>query len=175
MGGLFRQRKQYGRRQALVRRSQTALPNKPPKESVTKGFFHGVFEVQGFRFETGDGNTLGLAAFVMRIVTPDVVSPHFPAGSLKLRVSAADTPARADVLAREHRAGTGRGSLLHAGLHGHESGRSENRELPDWWNKDLLPSVVARISEHLRVNPQLAYGLCPGRLRGRGSKEPSRS
>ena len=91
MGGLFRPRKQYGRRQTPVRRSeeaQAALPKKPPKESITKGFFHGVIEVQGFRFETDDGNTLALAAFVMNIVTPDVVSPPSPAGSLKLRVSA---------------------------------------------------------------------------------------
>lgn len=140
----------------------TALPKKHPKESITKGFFKGVIEVQGFKFESDDGNPVGLAAFVMNIGTLDVVSPHFPAGALKLRVSAADSPRELmywqGSTEQERAEQTYLTRVWTAVKNGFDSKR-QNKELLDWWNKDLLPPVVARIPEHLRVNTHLVYGL----------------
>jgi uncharacterized pyridoxal phosphate-containing UPF0001 family protein len=47
----------------------TALPKKHPKEHLMKGYFKGVMTVGEFRFESDDGNTLGLAAFIMNVGT----------------------------------------------------------------------------------------------------------
>jgi hypothetical protein len=140
----------------------TALPKKHPKKFLTRGYFSGLIEVQGFSFESDDGNATGLAAFVMNVGTLNVLSPRFPAGGLKLRASAAHTPRELMYWSSDKEQEQAEQTYLTRAWTALKSGfysKRENKELLDWWNKDLLPPVLARIPEHLRVNTHLEYGL----------------
>jgi hypothetical protein len=141
----------------------TLIPKKDRrKDDLGMNCYRGEIEVKGFRFDSDDGNPIGLACFVMNVATLDVVSPTFPAGTLQLRASAVNVPrelmyltATSDVQRSEEwylkRAFTGMKVAYDS--------KRQRKDILDRWNDKLLPPVLARIPTELQVNTRAQYGI----------------
>lgn len=123
-------------------------------QSITD-YHHGTVIVNDFVFSDMDGNTLGLACFVLNIGSVRLHTPTFPGCERKLMASRnPDTDiwnltSDANPLVMEEgwylkRAWT---ALNYA-----FDKRSNIAEVLEWWSKERLPPVLERIPPALRVN-----------------------
>lgn len=129
---------------------------------LTKGHYRGILEVNGYSYEADDGNSVGLAAYVMNVGTLNIISPSYPDGVLKMMASRANFPASIQRLcecriAKQHGESWFLKRAWTAMKVSHDSKR-QPRNFVDWWNSELLPPVVARIPVERRVNVRLHSG-----------------